>query len=79
MTKFQHAVDTAPFLGIGLITLIVAIWLVDVAAAVGWALRLLEIQSVYDRLLPDWTAMSFFITSVAATVSAKMLGKLLPD
>lgn len=77
MTKFQRAIYTVPFLGAGIIALIVAIWLVGVAAAVGWALRLLEIQSVYDRLLPDWTAMSFFIASVAAIVSAKMLANLL--
>lgn len=79
MTRFQHAVNTVPFLGICLIAVIAGVVLLDIAAAIGWFIRILEIQSVYDRLLPDWTAMNFFTTSLAATVVAKLLGKGLPD
>lgn len=79
MTKFQQAVDAVPFLGVGLIALIVSIWLVDAAMAVGWLLRILEIQSVYDRVLPSWTAIHFFVASVVATITVKLIGKGLPD
>lgn len=79
MTKFQQVVDTVPFLGVGLIALIVSIWLVDAAMAVGWLLRILEIKSVYDRVLPSWTAIHFFVAWVVATITVKLIGKGLPD
>lgn len=67
-----------PFLGVGLLTLMACVGLLDIAAAIGWILRLLEIQSVYDRILPNWSAMNFFVVSVAATVTVKVLSKGLP-
>lgn len=79
MTRSQHSVNKVPFLGIGLIAMIVGISLVDIAAAVGWLLSLLEIQSVYDRLLPGWTPTNYFLTSVAATIVVKLLAKGLPS
>jgi hypothetical protein len=78
ITKFQHEIDTVPFRGVGLIALMACVSLLDVAAAIGWLLRLLEIQSVYDRVLPDWSTMDFFIASVAATIAVKLLAKGLP-
>lgn len=79
MTKFQQAVDVIPFIGLGLIALIACLLLVDVVAAVGLVLKLLEVHSVFDRLLPGWNAMHFLVTSVIATATAKLLGKGLPD
>lgn len=56
-----------------ILLLVVACALVDLFFTVGWILRLLEITSVFDRLLPTWTAIHFFIAAVIASVGAWLL------
>lgn len=73
MNKMQNGVEVGVFLTIGLLVLMAVLAMLDVVAAIGWALRLLEIQSIYDRLLPSWTAMDFFIASVSCYIAVKWL------
>lgn len=79
MTKFQHAVNTIPFLGVALIIILGAVLLADSALAIGWFLSILEIHSIFERLLPSWTAMDYSIASIGGGLLVKMLAKGLPD
>ncbi len=78
MRKIQHIVDNTPFVGVGIIILIIGALLAGLAFAIGWFLQILEIQSVFDRLLPGWTAMDYLVAAIVAYFVARWLLKALP-
>lgn len=79
MNKVQKAAESVPIFGLAIVALVAAIAVIDVAATVGAVLKLLEIDSIYDRLLPDWTAAHYVTAAVVATLGAKLLSKAIPD
>ncbi len=79
MSKITHIVKNTPFVGVGLIILVIGLALADLAFAIGWFLHILEIQSVFDKLLPGWSAMNYFVAWVAAYFAVRWVLKAFPQ
>ncbi len=78
MSKIHLFIENTPLVGVGLAILVIAVSLADIAFAVGWFLHLLEIQSVFDRLLPEWSATNYFVASIATYFVVRLLIKAFP-
>lgn len=67
--------DRVPGLAMGMVGLVVLSVLATFGFAVGGALRLLEIHSIFDRWLPSWSGWHFLAAIVVGWLLVRMLMK----
>ena len=77
--KLQHAVEHVPFVGIVLIAAIFSMRAITLVSVLGMALHLLEVTSVYNRLLPGVSVWHYWLAGGLAILIELLLTKCLPQ
>lgn len=77
--KMAAKIMDVPFVGILVLLLLLAFIFADFALAIGWLLKILEVHSIFDRIVPTWTASYFFLGSIVASIASWLLAKLFQD
>ena len=79
MANVMKRLGELPFFGVGLIAVLYAIYAVELVLFIAWLLRVLEIKSVFDRILPFWVSSHLLLAlggSVLAGLGVRKLARL---
>lgn len=74
----QKFVDNVPFLGVFLVMVLLSTFLLGIVSFIGGLFQLLEVPSVYSRVLPGVPTWAYFGAAVGLEIVTKLLGKCLP-
>lgn len=74
----QKVVDSVPFLGVFLLLVLLSTFLLGTVSFIGGLLQLMEVTSVYSRVLPGVPTWAYFGAAVGLGIVTKLLGKCLP-
>lgn len=77
LKRHETIADRHPALAYLGVVLVVVSYLSEIFFAGGWILRVLEIPSIYDQLLPGWSAFECFGAVISVSLITYLLTKFL--